>query len=164
MSVKKAFVELVNFLEENADKKVKSVMSDVVAMCSARSGGGSLGTSFHKNADGEVVAVKCYYHKLWMDPREVEFGAKANSATGFNTMCKDGVSKWTKQQRDAKKAREQLLTDVAAGEVQASDLPAALTAIDEAAKTIIPREDGYGFADLNACLAHSGEAQVEAAA
>lgn len=164
MAVKKAFVDLVSFLEDNSDKKVKSILPDVITMCSAKSGGGGGGaSSFHRNADGEVVAIRCYYHKLWMDPRKVEFGAKANSATGLNTMCKDGVSKWTKQQRDAKKAKEQLLADVASGEVDPSTLTDALAEIDATSARIEPREDGYGFETLEECLNDSGEAVPETA-
>src|SRR5690606_41882083 len=66
-----------------------------------------------------TAAVRCYYHGKWMDPSIVDFGAKANSASGLNSMCKDGMSKWTKQQRVAKSAKEALLTAVASGEVPA---------------------------------------------
>ena len=154
MAIKKAYQEIVAFLEENADKKVKSIINDVVAMASAKSGGGGGGaTTFHKNADGVVVAVRCLYHKLWMSPEVAEFGAKASSPTGLNSMCKDGVSKWSKQQRDAKNAKESLLAQVAAGEIEASNLGAELDAIEEARNVVEAREDGYGFAELEDCLA-----------
>lgn len=154
MAVKKAYQELVAFLEENGDKKVKTVINDVIEMCSAKSGGGGgAATTFHKDDNGVVVAVRCFYHKLWMSPAVAEFGAKASSPTGLNSMCKDGVSKWSKQQREAKAAKEALLQQVAAGEIDPSDIGAEMAKIEEARSVIVPREDGYGFETLEELLA-----------
>ena len=159
-TVKKAYVDLVAFLEENKDKKIKSVLPQILVMASAKSGGGGGGaTTFHKDDKGNVVAVKCYYHGKWMSPNVVEFGAKASSPTGLNSMCKDGVSKWTKQQRDAKKAKDQLLSDVASGEVEASTLTKALEKIEKTRATIAPFDAtddvdaGYGFETAEECVA-----------
>ena len=158
MTVKKAYAEIVAHLEENKDKKVSTVLPEIIEMASAkRAGGGGSATTFHKNEAGEVVAVQCYYHKLWMDPRVAEFGAKASSATGLNSMCKDGVSKWTKQQREARNGKEALLTQLANGEIEAAELSGKLAELEEATKAIVPREDGYGFATLEECLADSAE-------
>lgn len=154
MTVKKAYADLVEFLQANEDKKIKSVLPQVIEMVSAKSGGGgNRATTFHRNEAGEVVAINCFYFGLWMSPNVVEFGKKANSSTGFNTMCKEGVSKWTKQQRDAKKAKEELLAQVATGEIEPSKLPAALDAIEAARKEVGTPEDGYGFESLEDCLA-----------
>ena len=90
-----------------------------------------------------------------MDPRVVDFGAKATSATGLNSMCKDGVSKWTKQQRDLKKGKEALLDQLNKGEVEQSNLSELLTELEEASAATVPREDGYGFETLEECLADS---------
>ena len=112
----------VQFLEDNADKKVKTILDEVKELCSAKSGGGGgAASTFVKDGD-EVVAVKCYYHGTWMDPRIVPFGAKANSATGLNNMCKAGVSKWTKQQRAFTKGKDDLLTRVTEGNLAADDI------------------------------------------
>ena len=152
--VKKAFVDVVNFLEENAQKKVASIMPQIIEMCQAKSGGGGAGgTTFHRNEEGVVVAVKCYYHGLWMSPEVAEFGAKKSSASGLNSMCKEGLSAGTKQERDAKKAKDKLLADVASGEVAADNLAAELQAIEDARLARAPREDGYGFETLEECLA-----------
>ncbi|MGI9571561.1 MAG: hypothetical protein ACR2PH_17890 [Desulfobulbia bacterium] len=161
MSIKKAFVDIVEFLQANEDKKVKTILADVVAMASAKAGGGGRATTFHKNADGVVVAIKCFYHGLWVSPEMVEFGAKASSPTGLSTMCKVGTSRWTKQQRDAKKAKEELLNSVASGEVEASELTDRLAEIEETRQAVLPLtlvgeddvEFDYGFASLEDCLA-----------
>lgn len=156
MAIKKAFVEIVELLQENLSASVESVLPQVLAIASAKTGsGGGKATTFHKNEAGEVVAINCYYHDLWMDPRVVEFGSKSNSPTGFNSMCKDGVNKWTKQQREQKNAEAALLSRVAAGELAVEDIAAEQERIAEEAKRIEPREDGYGFATLEECLADS---------
>lgn len=152
-NIKKAFVEIVELLQANTNELVADVLPQIIAMASAKTGGGGgKATTFHKNEDGVVVAIQCYYHGLWMSPEVVDFGKKASSATGFNSMCKDGVSKWTKQERIAKAAKEQLLQDVAAGEVDAADLPTVMAEIEEARVAREPRKDAYGFATLEECL------------
>ena len=152
-TIKKAYLDIVEFLQDNEDAYVRDILPQVTALASAKTGGGGgKATTFHRDEQGNVVAIQCYYHKLWMDPEVAEFGKKASSATGFNSMCKDGVSKWTKQQRDAKKAKEQLLTDVASGEIEAADLPALLAEIEEATDIVVPRDDNYGYETLEELL------------
>lgn len=152
--IKKAYEDVINFLEANADKKVKSILPEVIEMCSAKAGGGGGSSTFHKNADGKVVAIQCYYHKKWMSPEAIEFGAKATSASGYNNMCREGVSKWTKQNNEAKKAREELLKAVGAGEVAADKVAGELEKIENARAVILPLEGDYqGFDTLEECLA-----------
>lgn len=152
--IKKAFAEIVELLQANENSKVKSVLPQIIELASAKSGGGGGGaTTFHKNADGKVVAIRCFYHKKWMSPEVVEFGAKANTATGFNTMCKTGVSNWTKQQREAKNAKDVLLAGIADGSVPHTELAERLQAIEDARNLVVDREDGYGFETLEECLA-----------
>jgi hypothetical protein len=158
--IKKAFLPIVEALRAamEADPKVKvaSILGDIEALASAKSGaGGGKATTFHRDEAGNVVAVKCYYHGLWMDPRVAEFGEKKSSASGLNSMSKDGMSKWTKQNAAAKKAKEDLLLKVQSGEVPADQIADALVAIDAERETVIPREDGYGFATLEEVIADS---------
>ena len=158
--IKKAFLPIVEALRTamEADPKVKvaSVLGDIEALASAKSGaGGGKATTFHRDEAGNVVAVKCYYHGLWMDPRVAEFGEKKSSASGFNSMSKDGMSKWTKQNAAAKKAKEELLLKVQSGEIAADQIADQLAAIDAERSAVIAREDGYGFATLEECLQDS---------
>lgn len=155
MTVKKAYVDVIAFLEANQDKKVKSILADVTAMCEAKAGGGGgAASTFVKDEAGNVVAIRCFYHQTWMDPRVVPFGSKASSATGLNTMCKSGVSKWTKQQRQFKLAQEELLKQVADGTIQASDIAAKLAEAEEARKVIVPLEGNYPtFTSADECIA-----------
>jgi len=134
--IKKVYAEVVSFLEANKNKKVDTILADVIEMCAKRSAGGSEGSTVHK-VDGEVVAVYCYYHKQWELVAKVPYGKKANTSTGLNTMCKEGVSNWTKQQRLAKEAKAKLLEQVASGEVEASELTEKMAEIEESRKAII---------------------------
>ena len=112
MAIKKDFQALVDFLETNQNKKVATIIEQIREMCSQQNT-----VTFKKDADGNVTEVFCYYHKRWESLATHEYGKKAsNKATGLNTMCKVGLNQWTKQQTAAKKAREQLLARVAAGE------------------------------------------------
>lgn len=112
MAIKKDFQALVDFLETNQNKKVATILEQLREMCSQQNT-----VTFKKDADGNVTEVFCYYHKRWELVSEHEYGKKAsNKATGLNTMCKVGYNQWTKQQTAAKKAKEQLLARVAAGE------------------------------------------------
>ena len=112
MAIKKDFQAIVEFLEANQNKKVATILEQLREMCSAQNT-----VTFKKDADGNVTEVFCYYHKRWELVSEHEYGKKAsNKATGLNTMSKVGLNQWTKQQSVAKKAKEQLLARVAAGE------------------------------------------------
>lgn len=162
-SIKKAYTEIVELLQANLEASVADVLPSVIELASAKAGGGgSRATTFHKNEDGEVVAIKCYYHGVWMSPAVVDFGKKASSATGFNNMCKEGVSNWTKQQAAAKKAKNDLLNQLAEGELAQEDLSAAIAKIEEDRDGVYAREDGYGFETLDECLADNIERGVAA--
>jgi hypothetical protein len=157
-TIKKAYEEIVNVLEANRDAQVSDIIDQVISLAAAKTGsGGGKATVFHRNEEGDVVAIKCYYHKLWMDPRIVEFGKKATSPTGLNNMCKDGVSKWTKQQREVKLAESEILSRVTAGDLAIEDIEAEQARIAEEASRIVPRDDEYGFETLEECLADSAE-------
>lgn len=145
MTIKKAYADIVAFLEENQDKKVRAVLEDVKNMASAkvaREGG----STFLKDAAGNTVAILDYYFKRWMPlvgEKAVEFGVKKNTATGFNTMSKAGTSAWTKQQREAKQAEQNLLAEVSAGNIKPSDIPAKQAEIETARKAIEATELGF---------------------
>ena len=153
-TIKKAFVPIISLLTANPTAQVSDILDQAIELTQAKSGGGGgKATAFHKNEEGVVIAILCYYHKLWMNPQEVDFGKKASSATGYNSMCKDGVSKWTKQQSVAKQAKNQLLDDLAKGEVSSDNLPTLLADIEAERNAIIPREDAYGYATLEDLIA-----------
>ena len=141
MATKKVFAPLIEFLEANENSKVKTLMPQIMDICSAKGGAVS---NFIKNAAGEVTHIYCYYHKKWEAVAECEYGAKANSATGLNSMCKEGTAAWTKQQREAKNAGAALLASVASGEVAPGDISAKQADIEANRAKVIPRADGKG--------------------
>lgn len=145
MNVKKQFAEIYALLEENKNKKVSTIMPQLAALMTTKTAGGSdIGRTYLK--DGETTyAVYCYYHKKWELTNIAEYGSKLNTATGFNTMCKEGVSSWTKQQRVYKKHREQLLMQLAAGTILKDEFDSALELYESDRKAIDVRCDEHGF-------------------
>jgi hypothetical protein len=145
MTIKKMYVDLVNLLEENADKKIKTVLSQVYELTSAKTTR-EAGATFLKDAEGNTVAIKCYYYKRWMPlvgPDSVEFGSKKSTATGYNTMCKEGVSLWTKQNGLLKKGHSSLLDRLEAGEITVNDLASEKQKIEDARKHIESTDKGF---------------------
>ncbi|NCB95310.1 MAG: hypothetical protein EOM35_02400 [Negativicutes bacterium] len=148
-TVKKAYQDIVNLLEANPDVKVSKILPQVIELAEAKNGAGA-GTAFMKDAKGNVVAVLDYYFKRWMPvvgSKAVDFGAKAKTATGLNSMCKEGVSHWTKQQREAKNANAMLLTKVASGEVKPADIAKEQEKIEAARKAIVKTDLGFATQD-----------------
>lgn len=152
MAIKKVFQDIVSLLEANPESRVRELLPQVQELASAKSAGGGSATTFHRDEAGNVDAIRCYYHNLWMHPQLGDFGKKAGSASGYNSMCKDGQSKWTKQQSVAKKAKDTLLAQVADGSFT-GNIQEEISRIEAEAKAIITREDGYGFATMEECLA-----------
>ncbi len=146
-TIKKDYVALVQFLEDNKTKKVSTILEEVKSMCSKKSND----KTYKTNDKGEVTHVFCYYHKVWEDVSECEYGPKKHTSSGLNTMCKEGVSNWTKQQRIAKKAKEELLTKLSSGEMSIDDLPKAEIDIETERTKIVPRADVVEIRE-KACL------------
>ena len=129
------------YLAENANRKVSSISEDLLAMLAKLSvpKSSGAGKNFIKDSEGNVIAVFCYYHKVWELVEHVPYGKKAsNASTGLNTMCKEGTSNWTKQQKTFKKGESELLTKLSVGEVDVSDLPALKQELEDAKTAIIP--------------------------
>lgn len=150
MTIKKQYEEIYAFLEANKNKKVATIFDDVVALMQSKSGGSDIGKTFLKDTEGNVTHVYCYYHKKWEDVKVAEYGVKQNTATGLNTMCKEGVSSWSKQQRTYKKRNEELLTLISKGELSAEELPAQMELAEADRKAIEVRNDEHGFDSVEA--------------
>lgn len=136
MNTKKQFEEVVAFLQANSNKKVSTILPDILEMTKAK----QQAKNFEVDEEGNVTRVYCYYHKVWEDVSECEYGAKKSSASGLNSMCKVGYNQWSKQQRDFKKAKDALLQQVADGEVEASELNTMLEDLEAERVAIVPRE------------------------
>lgn len=161
MTIKKAYQEIVSLLEANEDKKVKSILDEVRALASAKTSRAGGASTALRNTDGDVVAILCYYFKRWMPlvgDAAVEFGAKKNTPTGLNSMCKEGSSHFSRQLRESKQANAELLTRVANGEVAPSDIVTEQENIEAARKQIV--ETDLGFETKEEVVAYLAEAGV----
>ena len=141
MSIKKPYVELIDFLSANKDKKVSSILDSVKEFCESKKSANTI----IKDADGNVTHVFCWYHKQWESIIDVPYGSKANTQSGLNTMCKVGVSKWTKSQRDAKAAKEELLDGVSSGDIKVEDIKRLQEDIEQQRCTIDTTDMPIGF-------------------
>lgn len=138
--IKKVYADIFAFLQANADKKIKAIMPELLEMVTSK----QMSSTFRKDAKGNVTHVFCYYHKKWEDITIAEYGNKATSASSLNSMCKEGVNQWTKQQRDLKKAKEDVLTKVGKGEITPDQIHDLLVQAEAATKLIVPRKDEHG--------------------
>lgn len=154
MKIKKAYQSIIDLLEANKSATVADIFEQAVSLASAKvgTGGGGKPSTFHAAEDGTVLAVFDYYFKKWMSPLVVEFGAKKNSASGLNSMCKEGVSNWTKQRREYDKVKETILERVLAGDLSPENAKAEQQTAEQAVTDILPHSEGYGFDSLEACL------------
>lgn len=133
MAIKKDYQQLVEFLTNNKNKKVETILEQVREMCSQK-----VELTFRKDEEGNVTQVFCYYHKVWEDVSVVEYGKKAsNKSTGLNTMCKVGLNAWSKQQRVAQNEKNDLLEKMAKGEVTREEFALELDAIETRRQTIV---------------------------
>lgn len=134
VTIKKNFVEIVKLLQDNKDKKVSSILDEVLELVTSK----KRETTVRYDEDGAVKEIFCWYHKEW-EPVEW-YGAKKSSHSGYNTMCKVGVNQWTAQQALAKKAKAKVLEDVAKGEIQPEDIQEELEKIEAERQKVYPRE------------------------
>jgi len=135
MSIKKPFAEIHQILIDNSDKNVSEIMHLLEPLMEAQ-----VRDKNHRTNENGELEIFCYYHKQWEVVGEVEYGSKKNTATGYNTMCKIGVNNWTKQQREFKKAKAELLDAVMAGEIEPADLNEKIAELEEKKNEIVPLE------------------------
>lgn len=158
--IKNVFKPIMDLLVENKDVKVSKILAQVEALASAKTGGNTSSTVVKDNT-GKVVAILDYYFKRYMPlvgPLAVEFGVKTKTTSGLNTMCKEGVSAWTKQDREAKKARIDLFAKVKAREINVDAIDAEEARIEAEKKMIVPTT--LGFATLEEVTAYLAEQGV----
>lgn len=142
--VKKQFEELYTLLVDNENKKVATMLPQLIELMQKKNNASGQANTFMKDDEGNVTHIFCYYHKKWEDVTVAEYGSKKGTATGLNTMCKEGVSNWTKQQRVKKTQEAGLLTKIMRGEILPEDLPTEQARLQEESKIIKPREDEHG--------------------
>lgn len=143
MSIKKSFVEIVELLEANEQKKVKDILPEIIELVTSK----QKATTVFRDIEGNITHIFCYYHKKW---ESVEFyGQKASSHTGFNTMCKEGVNRWTKQHSQFRKLKGELLEKIVSDELAVEDLAQQLKQLEDERNVIIPRADSHGYEEID---------------
>lgn len=142
MTIKKVYSELFEVLEANQNKKVETILPQLLELMSAKTSN----KNFVTDDKGQVTHIYCYYHKKWESVEH--YGLKKSSPSGYNSMCKEGVNQWTKQQRDFKKGQENLLTQLSSGELSTDKLQDELVKLEEKRKEIVPRKDGHGSDEI----------------
>jgi len=138
--IKKVFAELYTLLEDNKDMKVKALLPQIMEIVTAK----QMAKTFRLNEAGEVTHVYCWYHKMWEDISVAEYGSKPKTASALNSMCKEGVNQWTKQQRDYKKGKEDILDKLTKGTMTPDQIQAELVELEKVKDVIVPRKDNHG--------------------
>lgn len=134
-TIKTQFITIHNLLTELKGKKLtKDRFEELEALMISK----VMSKTFKLDDDGNVTHVFCYYHKDWEEVANTPYGKKASTSHGLNTMCKQGVSHWTKQQRVMKQAKSDLLNKVQTGEVEYIDIADKIKEIEKTARTIEP--------------------------
>ena len=143
MAIKKAYVDLVELLQANKNKKVETLLPQILELATAK----QAAKNFLTNDKGETTHIYCYYHKKWEEVKH--YGKKKHSASGYNSMCKIGVNQWTKQQRLYKVGMESLVDEIADGTLSADMVQEEKEKLHEERSKIVPREDEHGFDNLD---------------
>ncbi len=142
---KKVFKDLVSFLEVNKDKMIKNILPEIYNLTHSKICRVE-GDSFIKDKSGKLVAAMCFYYRQWMivtGENAVEFGLKAKTKTGFNTMCKAGLELWLKQQKTAKQATKQIVVDIKADVLAIKDISKREDEIELARTFVAKPKIGY---------------------
>ena len=165
MSIRKQFVPLMEFLEGNRGQKVSDLLPQITQICSAKSNrsGEKVALFIGEGEKRKPVAILCWAFKRWMPlvgDNAVEFGSKANTATGLNTMCKEGTSWWTKNNREKKEAEADILKQVKAETLKPNQIDAAEAAVTK--KFSVRPESKLGFATKDEVIAYLGKNGIKA--
>ena len=128
---------MYNILTENEDKKVSEVLEKLIVIMESQQRDKN-----HQETE-HGLEMFCYYHKQWELVSQVEYGQKVNTATGLNSMCKVGTNQWTKQQRDFREDRANLLLRVRDGEITVDMIDSETDKLDIIRKSIIPLIDHH---------------------
>lgn len=145
-NVNEVLPSLVEFLEANSRKKVATILEEFKLLevnLPKSTNPNRQTTSFY--VDDVLIAVYCYYHKQWELVADVEYGKKASSSTGLNTMCKVGVKKWTAQQKAIKLVNEKILEMLTNNELALKDLAVTKDAMVEECRVVDVEDMPVGF-------------------
>jgi hypothetical protein len=136
-TIKKGFQEVYKILTDNEDKKVSDILEQLIPIFESK----QRDKNHYEDDDG--LWIFCYYHKEYELTDQVEYGKKVNTATGLNSMCKVGTNQWTKQQREFKKDKSELLNKVSSGELKIEDINNEIEKLDDIRTSIVTLFDHH---------------------
>ena len=151
--IRKKYEEIISILENNKDKKVSELLDEIRPMVLTKPGGKT--PNYKLNAEGEMIAIFCSYHKKWEDPRIVVFGKKSTSKSGFTSYCLEGMNHWAIQRKEYKKGVIKILDMTIEKKWSAEHAAKERESLEKKKAFSHKREDGYGFEKLEDCLEHS---------
>lgn len=138
---------VMKILEENENKKVSSIIELINNLQEDQKS--ERQKTYIMDSNNNVFAVFCYYHKQWEIVSETEYGKKQSSKTALNTMCKLGTNLWTKQQKDAKDERSELLDQLISQSISTDDAETMKTEIETKRLSItLDNSKGYTLEEV----------------
>ncbi len=129
-TIKKDFIELVSFLEENKEKKVKTILPTIINMVEAKRGRTPSPECW---VDDTLIGKYCTYHDKWEPISQF----RQDNEGKYPSVCLFGSRARAKAAAAKKASEAALLEKVVSGEVSVEDLPAEKAAIDEQAATVV---------------------------
>lgn len=144
-----------NKVKKSVIEQCTALYNDAVDLTANRNsnGSGSKTTAYYQN--GKLVAVFCYYHKQWELVEHIEYGNKSGTKTGLNTMCKEGVSAWTKANRKRQKTQDEVVKQLLKGEITNEEAQAFM----DAEQVIEPHSnEDHSFATISELEAYLNNA------
>lgn len=143
--IRKQFQKVYEVLSDpaNAKKQTKTTLALLMPVLATQS------PSYLRSISGiTVTAVYCKYHKKWEPVSEVDYLPKKGTASGLCNTCKEGVSRYHKQNNEFNKRSLALPGLIKSKGVSIDDIEALLEEIDAIKSVVVPRTDGIGFDTL----------------
>lgn len=142
--IKKGLIELVKLVEARKGKVIDDkFIEDFRYYCVSK----KKSSVILLDADDKIVGKFCWYHKKWELFKDNEFGIKSGDSSGFNSMCKSGVSSWTRSQSAIKKLDAEALKKVKAGKLKINDIEKFVNNETEKLKVIEYPDKYKGYDD-----------------
>ena len=141
-NIKQQYVSIIEFLQANQDKKVKTILPELIEQCGVQRTRNSDVTLY----DGDMlIAVFCGYHKKWELVSEIEYGIKAGTKTGLNSLCKEGNKHQAAQSRKYSEEAAKLADAMMNGELSIEDAKEEKKKLEEAKVAVIEHSSGTTF-------------------
>lgn len=142
--------QLLNVLNENKNRKVGSIIDEIMSIpFPDKIEKQKRQNTFLLDKHNNTFAIFCYYHKQWELVSTTDYGKKSNTKTGLNTMCKEGVRNWTKQQKEYTKVSQSILDKLMNEEITNEEAQEIKQQAQSDKDTIVPSTtEGYSLEEI----------------